>query len=763
MTESVTTRKTAQKKEPLVQKRFFISSLNTLVGQALVESLRNDHINDENPHFIVGSLSPHDQSDVPRGVFRVIDTSKLTFLSKVILDSDVIIYDLNSCDLEEAEFAIKTLKMGEYKDEKILIFISSVMVWSNTPLREKKENDEIREEDGLEEPQSDNEDEAQNAGGDDEEVQKKVYLRYTEKEYTQRKPLPKYEVLKSLETMCIAAGNAKQNLRSYVLCSGIQYGNGEQVFYDHFQSAWLQDPEELIVVGDGKNRIPTIHVRDLAMFAKKIVDKPPNQSYIFAIDHNQKPTQLSLVQAISKGLGTGKVKHIDLAQAALSNNNFDIFSLDVRLRPSRVFDLTAEEEEQQQEDDEQDGVDKPPKGPEWHCKEGLIQNIAKLNKEFNDFNGLKPNRIFLAGPPASGKTYYGEKLAKHYNIPHILIKHVVEQFLKVNEAAKEEFENLKQTQVDAARTVFEAELKKKKPKKGEPVPVFDENAVVIRLPDTMLFQAFQWRLKQTDCQNRGYVLDGYPKTFAQAQGVFLKSKLADGEEDNENAEKIIDDTLIPESVVFFQASDEFLKQRVKELPEEKVAGTHYNEEGMNRRLADYRKHNEQNTGEPILFDFFKQNQIDPLIINSQNHDNEPFDNLRSFIERNGNFKNYQIHDDVQEIEREQDLNEQLEEQRKREQAEEQARNEKEEEQRRLQEEDYRLKMEKIKNQERDKLDERSQSLRQYLADNVVPFLTEGLIELCKTHPEDPVDQLAEYLFKRSLEVQFPDPSSYNPY
>lgn len=31
----------------------------------------------------------------------------------------------------------KALKMGEYKEEKILIFISSVMVWSNTPLREK--------------------------------------------------------------------------------------------------------------------------------------------------------------------------------------------------------------------------------------------------------------------------------------------------------------------------------------------------------------------------------------------------------------------------------------------------------------------------------------------------------------------------------------------------------------------------------------------------------------------------------------------------
>lgn len=45
-------------------------------------------------------------------------------------------------------------------------------------------------------------------------------------------------------------------------------------------------------------------------------------------------------------------------------------------------------------------------------------------------------------------------------------------------------------------------------------------------------------------------------------------------------------------------------------------------------------------------------------------------------------------------------------------------------------------------------------------DNVVPILTDGLIEVCKNLPEDPVDYLAEYLFKRSLEVAYPDPSNY---
>ena len=59
------------------------------------------------------------------------------------------------------------------------------------------------------------------------------------------------------------------------------------------------------------------------------------------------------------------------------------------------------------------------------------------------------------------------------------------------------------------------------------------------------------------------------------------------------------------------------------------------------------------------------------------------------------------------------------------------------------------KLEKIREQERDLLDKRSQPIRQYLMDNVVPHLTEGLINLCKAVPEDPTDFLANFLNERA--------------
>ncbi len=69
-------------------------------------------------------------------------------------------------------------------------------------------------------------------------------------------------------------------------------------------------------------------------------------------------------------------------------------------------------------------------------------------------------------------------------------------------------------------------------------------------------------------------------------------------------------------------------------------------------------------------------------------------------------------------------------------------------------------LEQIKEYERDVLDAKSQPIRQYLMDNLVPILTDGLLEVCKKTPQDPVDYLAEYLFRRSLDVPYPDPSAY---
>lgn len=69
-------------------------------------------------------------------------------------------------------------------------------------------------------------------------------------------------------------------------------------------------------------------------------------------------------------------------------------------------------------------------------------------------------------------------------------------------------------------------------------------------------------------------------------------------------------------------------------------------------------------------------------------------------------------------------------------------------------------IEVLRDQQKDEIDNQSQNIRMYLQDNLVQFLADGLHDICVRQPVDPVDALAEYLFKRSLDVKYPDPTQY---
>lgn len=45
--------------------------------------------------------------------------------------------------------------------------------------------------------------------------------------------------------------------------------------------------------------------------------------------------------------------------------------------------------------------------------------------------------------------------------------------------------------------------------------------VIPRLKDEFLIRCFKWRLSQNDCLNRGYVLDGFPRSYKNARHLFM--------------------------------------------------------------------------------------------------------------------------------------------------------------------------------------------------------------------------------------------------
>jgi adenylate kinase len=60
-----------------------------------------------------------------------------------------------------------------------------------------------------------------------------VYVPYDEIDYRDRVPLEKYQSMKNMEDMALAL--QKENLKVIVVCAGIWYGNGENIFHNHFK------------------------------------------------------------------------------------------------------------------------------------------------------------------------------------------------------------------------------------------------------------------------------------------------------------------------------------------------------------------------------------------------------------------------------------------------------------------------------------------------------------------------------------------------
>ncbi|KAK0183537.1 hypothetical protein PV327_001574 [Microctonus hyperodae] len=245
------------------------------------------------------------------------------------------------------------------------------------------------------------------------------------------------------------------------------------------------------------------------------------------------------------------------------------------------------------------------------------------------------------------------------------------------------------------------------------------------------------RLTSKECQNHGFIIDGYPKTLAQAQRLF------DSLTKKNNNEQI---NIMPELVIILEANDEYLFERVIHLPEHEIQRTNHNLEPMLRRLREYRRRfNEENKNN--LLEFFIANKIQLFIISIENClgiDSLFFQCLevigkpRSLrpINLEINTTNLTTTDDKinthvpsvgSEIKREEKFFQKQQEHNK-------------------MMIDWVNNLEKIFHEEEINLQQLSEPLRLYLVNYVFSTLTQGLVEVEKLRPDDPVDFLVSVVF-----------------
>lgn len=168
--------------------------------------------------------------------------------------------------------------------------------------------------------------------------------------------------------------------------------------------------------------------------------------------------------------------------------------------------------------------------------------MKMLNEEFNLFHGLFPLKVFICGPPASGKTHYAKKFAAQYGIPHLTIAEIVETGKKL----EGEFGDRIRAQIEELKDNAAAEYEKTRKKKD---PDFDRTTCKPRLPDETITELVLHQMNSAACMNKGFILDGYPRSMSDAQQVFLEKdeNAIIKEEDEEQKEPAADAEATEES------------------------------------------------------------------------------------------------------------------------------------------------------------------------------------------------------------------------
>ncbi|KAF4102080.1 adenylate kinase 7 isoform X1 [Onychostoma macrolepis] len=533
---------------------------------------------------------------------------------------------------------------------------------------------------------------------------------FTEENYRRRKAHPNFHNHIGLEKLVIKLGKTKSSqFSTYVVASGLQYGMGEHLFHLFFKMSWLGEVSQVPIFGDGSNIIPTIHINDLAGVIQNVIDHKPKPQSFVAVD-DSKNTMEDIVKAVTFMLGPGKTQNVSKEEIYLIRDltQTDIDSLLLNLRIEATY-LKGNFNIQ------------------WVSETGMVENIEQITEEYKQTRGLLPLRICILGPPAVGKSTIAERICKHYKLHHVKLKETITETLENLESCVR-IEDEENDQSEAHE--FLDTLKE------------NMNQNEGRLDDQYVIRIMRDKLRTKPCMNQGFVLDGFPKTYEQAKELFT------GDEEPEGLQSKHEKKIIPEFVFFVDATDVFLKKRVLNLPETVVEGTSYTPEQFLRRLADFR---ERNIEDETLLNYFEDLEIHPEHLEiTSNDDSEYLLVIEKVCKKVGKPKNYGIIlEEVEEEERRQ-AEQQLKE-RAAQRAEAVRREEEEAQKRDHRWGEWNQQLEEVRRQEHDLLESQSELLRNYLMKDVMPTLTQGLIECCRIRPGDPIDFLAEYLLKNNPE------------
>ncbi|GMH41781.1 hypothetical protein BSKO_09691 [Bryopsis sp. KO-2023] len=298
----------------------------------------------------------------------------------------------------------------------------------------------------------------------------------TDKDAVRRTPAASARVTLEVENLILRSN--KPNLRAHVVCPGILYGNGEcdEGFHTLWKSGW-EATQKLEVLGSGENIIPTIHVGDLVSYVDFLAKNDPEMGYLLAVDGGY-AAQQAIVEGISNSLGAGEIGNI-ADKELFFRKGVQQLIIHLPMQPSIPEQIMF-------------------KSP------GLIPSLQAVEKEYLESRNLTPLKILVMGPPMAGKSKLCCTLAARYELKHIDAREIL--------------------QANAEDEDVQRELSGK----GG------------RVSDQTMAKLCRLMLQGLPVRNRGYILDGWPKTMEQAQALFTTFRPMTPEEVSEKESKASD-------------------------------------------------------------------------------------------------------------------------------------------------------------------------------------------------------------------------------
>ena len=290
------------------------------------------------------------------------------------------------------------------------------------------------------------------------------------------------------------------------------------------------------------------------------------------------------------------------------------------------------------------------------------------------------------------------------------------------------------------------------------------------------------RLQENDSTTYGFILDGFPKNYKQIEELFKEGEksisypnsilLYEDIEDDicinriKNSEEVLKDPKDPKVNILLERANRRLAKIKEEKGNEdyKSLRSHFEEEENNKIFKD--KLMMIDGKDKSILDIIKITQ-EFIIKNNENKINAVDEGL----DCNDYLYDYiKIEEDkIKQKEEEQNINnnekkeikENKEEEKENEEIKKEDQNnekeikeeKKEENEEKKEEEKPKSKLEIEKENEFKLLEKKSEVLRRYLAENVLPLLSLGILHVANERPDDPVEALADYLLAKTFEIK----------